>query len=117
MERWIASPLWPTYMGEKVRTLGKTYERLKKGAIGNTLQGTHCKHREHNGNSMGEPIGNLKGNMLGTKENPLSSNLNLEEKKSRHFEWVLSLPIGWLREISISKAVGHHFWPVLILPL
>jgi hypothetical protein len=61
MERWIASPLWPTYMGEKVRTLGKTYERLKKGAIGNTLRGTHCKHREHNGNSMGthwEHVGN-----------------------------------------------------------
>jgi hypothetical protein len=36
------------------------------------------------GNIMGtrwELIGNLKGNMLGTKENPLSSNQNLKEKK------------------------------------
>jgi len=24
MERWNASPLWPTYIGEKGRTLGKT---------------------------------------------------------------------------------------------
>jgi hypothetical protein len=37
-------PLWPTYIVEKGRTLGKTY------GIGNTL---------------GEPIGNL-GNILGT---------------------------------------------------
>jgi len=25
MERWSASPFWPTYTGEKGRTLGKTY--------------------------------------------------------------------------------------------
>jgi hypothetical protein len=43
--------------------------RLKQGAIGNTLRGTHCKHREQNGNSMGnhweldwEHVGN-KGKM------------------------------------------------------
>jgi len=29
-------PLWPTYIGEKGRTSGKTY-RIKEGAIGNTL--------------------------------------------------------------------------------
>jgi hypothetical protein len=26
MERWSASPFWPNYIGEKGRTLGKTYE-------------------------------------------------------------------------------------------
>jgi hypothetical protein len=26
MERWSASTLWPSYIGEKGRTLGKTYE-------------------------------------------------------------------------------------------
>jgi len=29
-------PLWPTYIGEKGRILGKTYG-IKGGAIGNTL--------------------------------------------------------------------------------
>jgi hypothetical protein len=46
-------PLGPTYVGEKGRTFGAKHMELKGGAIGNTL-------REH--------IGNLKGNMLGTKE-------------------------------------------------
>jgi hypothetical protein len=46
-----------------------------------------------------------------------SSTQNLEAKKSRHFERMLSLPIGWLREISIFKAVGDHLWPRLIPPL
>jgi hypothetical protein len=46
-------PLWATYIGEKGRTLGKTY-RLKLGVIGNTL---------------GEYIGNL-GNILGTLKGP-----------------------------------------------
>ncbi len=45
MERWSASPLWPTYIGEKGRTLCKKHMGLKQGAIGNTL-----------------------GNMLGTKK-------------------------------------------------
>ncbi len=37
-------PLWPTYIGEKGRTLGKTY------GIGNTPWGTHWEPREHIGN-------------------------------------------------------------------
>jgi len=40
-------PLWPTYIGEKGRTLGKTY------GIGNTPWGTHWEPREHIGNLMG----------------------------------------------------------------
>jgi len=47
----------------------------------------------------------LKGNMLGTKEkrkNPSPTPLaaptqNLKEKKSRHFECMLSLPIGYIK--------------------
>jgi hypothetical protein len=65
-------PLWPTYKGEKGRTLGKTY-----GIKARMLWGTHWEPMEH--------IGNLKGNMLGQRKN---------EKKSRHFEFMLSLPIG-----------------------
>jgi hypothetical protein len=40
--------LWPNYIGEKGRTLGKNIWGLKRGAIGNTL---------------GEHIGNLKGTL------------------------------------------------------
>ncbi len=54
-------PLWPTYIGEKGRTLGKTY------GIGNTPWGTHWEPREHIGNLMGTHW-ELEGNMLGTKE-------------------------------------------------
>ncbi len=43
-------PIWPTYIGEKGRTLGKTY-RIK--AIVNIIGGTHRKLREHIGNLMG----------------------------------------------------------------
>ncbi len=53
-------PLWPTYIGEKGRTLGKTY------GIGNTPWGTHW---ELDGNPLGtwwEHVGN-KGKM---KKNP-----------------------------------------------
>jgi hypothetical protein len=41
-------PLWPTYIGEKGKTLGKTYG-IKVGAIGNTL-GTLRACKEHVGN-------------------------------------------------------------------
>jgi len=46
-------PLWPTYIAEKGRTLGKTYW-IKGGAIGNTL---------------GEHIGNLKGTCWEQRKN------------------------------------------------
>jgi hypothetical protein len=44
-------PLWPTYIGEKGRTLGKTY-----GIKARYYWGTHRELREH------------RGNILGTKE-------------------------------------------------
>jgi hypothetical protein len=36
-------PLWPSYLGEKGRTLGKTYGIIKRGAIGNTC-GEHIEN-------------------------------------------------------------------------
>jgi len=41
---------------------------------------------------------------------------NLKEKKSRHFECMLSLLIGCMKFL-FSKTLHHHFWPGLILPL
>jgi hypothetical protein len=60
--------------------------------------------------------------MLGTKEkgkkNPPPPTQNLKEKKSRHFECRLSLPIAFgCMEFLYSKTVCHHFWPGLIPPL
>jgi len=57
--------------------LGKTYG-IKQGAIGNTL---------------GEHIGNLMGELKGTCWNKGK----MEKKKSRHFECMLSLPIGCMK--------------------
>jgi hypothetical protein len=54
------------------RGLWAKHTALKRGAIENTL---------------GEHIGNLR-NILGTKE---------KEKESRHFECILSLPIGCMK--------------------
>jgi hypothetical protein len=51
-EKWSASSFWPTYIGEKGRTLGKTYG-IKPGCYWEHPWGTHW-----------EPIGNL----MGTKE-------------------------------------------------
>jgi hypothetical protein len=63
--------------------------RLKRVAIENTL---------------GEHIGSLMGTCREQRKN---------EKKSRHFECMLRLPIGCMK-FSISKTVGHHFRPELI---
>jgi len=54
-------PLWPTYIGEKGRTLGKTYKDWEHP------WGTHWEPREHIGNLMGTHW-ELEGNMLRTKE-------------------------------------------------
>jgi len=48
-------PLWPTYIGEKGRTLGKTYG-IKARCYWEHPWGTHWEPRE------------LEGDMLGTKE-------------------------------------------------
>jgi len=67
--------LWAKHMG------------LKGGAIGNTL---------------GEHIGNLMGIHWEQRTNetnppPTPKTQNLNEKKSRHFECMLSLPIGCMK--------------------
>jgi hypothetical protein len=61
--------LWPSYIGEKGRTLGKTYEikeRCYWEPIGNPL-GTHWELMEYVERLMGTHW-NLKGTFLGTKE-------------------------------------------------
>jgi hypothetical protein len=45
MERWNAS-LWPTYIGEKGRTLCKTYG-IKTRCYWEHPWGTHWEHRKH----------------------------------------------------------------------
>jgi hypothetical protein len=52
MERWSAPSLWPRYVGEKGRTLGKTYG-IKVGYYWEHLWRTDWEPREH--------IKNLKG--------------------------------------------------------
>jgi hypothetical protein len=90
--------LWPTYIGEKGRTLGKTYG-IKARCYWEHLWGTYQEPTEHFGNLMGTHW-ELEGNMLGTKEKIFpppphpAPKKNLKDKKSRHFECMLSLPIG-----------------------
>jgi hypothetical protein len=76
--------LWPTYIGEKGRTLDKTYG-IKVRCYWDHPWGTH---REHIGNLMGTHW-ELERNMLGTKEN--------------------AEPSHWLHEISISKTCLSPF--------
>jgi hypothetical protein len=47
---------------------------------------------------------------------PTTTTQNLKKIKSRHFECMLSLPIGCMKFL-FPKTVGHHFWPGLIPPL
>jgi hypothetical protein len=95
-------PLWPTYIGEKGRTLGKTHG-IKVRCYWEHPWGTHWE---------------LEGNMFGNKGKikKILLPLKLERKKSRHFECMLSLPIGCMKFLC-SKTVHHHFWPELIPPL
>jgi hypothetical protein len=67
MERWSAFSFGPTYMGEKGRTLGKTYG-IKVRCYWEHLWGTqHWEPREHIGNLV-RTHWKLEGNILGTKE-------------------------------------------------
>jgi hypothetical protein len=69
--------LWPTYVGEKGRTLGKTYG-IKARCYWERPWGTHW-----------EPIGHIK-NLIGTCWEPRK-----KKKESKHFESMMSLPIGF----------------------
>ncbi len=105
MERWSASPFWPSYIGEKGRNLGK-HMGLKYGVIGNNL---------------GECIGNL-GDILGTwwelignlkercweqrknEKNP-PPYPNLKRWKIKAI-WMHTEPSHWLHKISISNTLS-----------
>ncbi len=59
-------PLWPIYIGEKGRTLSKTYG-IKARCYWEHPWGMHWKPQEQIGNLMGTHW-ELEGNMLGTNE-------------------------------------------------
>jgi len=112
MERRNVYTLWPSYISEKGRTLGKTYG-IKVRCYWEHPWGIE----EHIGNpgTWREHVGN-KGKMKKILAPPPPNTQNLKEKKSRHFECMLSLPIGCMKFLC-SKTVHHHFWPGLIPPL
>jgi hypothetical protein len=71
---------------------------LKQGAIGNTVE---------------ENIGNLKGNMLGTKEK-LKKPFPSPHTPTQNFLECMLQRTHWLHVLLVSKTVGHHFWPALM---
>jgi hypothetical protein len=112
-------PLWPTYIGEKGRTLGKTYG-IKARCYWEHPWETHWEPKEHIRNLIGTHR-ELERNMLGTKEkrkksSPHPPTHNFFIKKTRHFECMLSLPIGCMKFLC-STTTRHQFWPRLITPL
>jgi hypothetical protein len=116
-------PLWPSYIGEKGRTLGKTYG-IKVRCYWKHPWGTHWEPRECIANMM-RTHWELERNMLRKKEKlkkssrpppPPHETQNLKENKSRHFECMLSLPIGCMKFLC-SKTVCHHFWPGANTPI
>ncbi len=102
-------PLWPNYIGEKGRTLGKTYRTKVK-----------C-YWEHPWETHWELIENLKGTYWEQRKNEKKSSSprpqiqNLKGKKIKALQGHAE-PSHWLHEISISKTVHHHFRPGLIPP-
>ncbi len=95
-------PLWPTYIGEKGRTLGKTYE-IKARCYWEQPWGAHW-----------EPDGNTLGPRRGTRwEHPTQ---NSKEKKTRFFECMLSLPIGCMKFL-FPKLLVNIFCPGIFCPI
>jgi hypothetical protein len=95
MER--RSILWPQYIGEKGRTLGKTYG-IKERCYWEHRWGTHWEPREHIGNVM-RTHWELKGTCWEQRKNEKNPppQRKLKKIKSRHFEYMLSLPIGCMK--------------------
>jgi hypothetical protein len=84
--------LWPSYIGEKGRTLGKSYG-IK----------VRC-YWEH----PWELEGNIEGTCWEQRKNektPLPTQ-NLKGKKSRHLECMFR-PTHWLHVFLVSQTVGH----------
>jgi len=102
MERLQCFPLWPIYIGEKGRTLGKTYG-IKVRCYWEHPRGTHWKPREHIGNLM-RIHWELEENMLEMKE------------KRKKNQGTLSECIGCMKFLCF-KTVRHYFWPGLIPPI
>ncbi len=83
-------PLWPTYVGEKGRTLGKTYGAR---CYWEHLWGAHWEFDVNPLGTWREHVG-TKGKM---KKILPPTKRNFKAIKSRHFEWMLSLPIGYMK--------------------
>jgi hypothetical protein len=92
-------PLWPSYIGEKGRTLGKTYG-IRVRCYWEHLWGTHWELER----------GTCWEQRKKEKKNPPSPTQNSKEKKIKALR-VHTGPSHWLHENVISKTVGHHFWP------
>jgi len=92
-------PLWPTYIGEKGRTSGKTYG-IKARCDWEHPWGTHWEQRKNE-------------KILLLHSPPPPQNLKGKNKAL----WVQAEPSHWLHETSIRKTVCHHFQPSLIPPL
>jgi hypothetical protein len=98
MERWSESPFGPPIKG---RTLGKIYG-IKVRCYWEHPWGTHWEPRETYWEPGGNPLETWKehvGNKGKMKKKPsFPPTQNLKEKiKSRHFECMLSLPIGCMK--------------------
>ncbi len=97
-------PLWFTYIGEKGRTLGKTYGIKAR---------CYWKHREHIVNLIGTHW-ELEGNILGTKGkikkilSPPPPNLKLLGKKIKSL-WVHAEASHWLQGISMFQNCSSTF--------
>jgi hypothetical protein len=83
--------LWPTYIGEMGRTLGKTY-RIKARCFWEKPWGTNWEKMKYKKKPPPPP----------------PPQANLKEKKSRHFECMLSLPIGCMKFL-FPKLFGTIF--------
>jgi len=102
-------PTWPTYIGEKGRTLGKTYGK-KARCYWEHLWRTHWEPMEHVENMMGTHW-ELEGNPK--KKEKRSTTPKLKRNKSRHFECMLSLPIGCMKFLFPKLFVSDN--PIIYL--
>ncbi len=83
MERWSASPFWPTYTGEKGRTLGKTYG-INARCYWEHPWGTHWE-------------------LVGNKGKNIPPHPKLKRKKNHLALCVHVKPPHWLHKISIFQ--------------
>jgi hypothetical protein len=81
--------LWPTYIGEGGGFWAK-HMGLNRSVIGNTI-GEHIWNLWNKLRTWREHVGN-KGKMKKKSHTP-----NLKEKNKADFEWMLNLPIGFMK--------------------